>query len=460
MDPDKRTLKARLQACLAAACTSGRSRMRADRGSVLIEVMVGAMVLAIATVAILNGIDGAQSAGAKNKARSVQATLAQQDIERMRSMPVSTLDNFSQTRLVNVAGVDYTVVSRTDWVSDRAGTVACSDTRAQADYLKLTSSVTSPATRAAAVTETGLLTPTVGQLSNTSGTATVQLTDRDGMPLSGFAVTLTGTSSQSATANSLGCAVFGYIPSGTYTVRVGGLVTTDSSSPATSTIQVYPGRATFHSLQVDRPAVVRALFVPPTGQTNTTSMVWDVITVKNASLIGGQKEFVRTAGRSTSVDAPDLYPFLDGVGVYAGDCAANDPSLYAPNYFNPSATRGFTLLSPGVQSNVNVEMPALRVTVYRSNLTTNFVSAQLKLTPLDSGCTATATASASFAGKRPHIFDVAVPFGRYTVCASTRTSGGSPRKVTSTQDLRTPVPATPNRSLTLTTGSTTGDCLP
>jgi Tfp pilus assembly protein PilV len=70
---------------------------------VLVEVMVGAVVLAIATLAILNGIDGAESARAKNKARSVQASLAQQDIERMRSMPLSQLDNLRQTRTVNVS---------------------------------------------------------------------------------------------------------------------------------------------------------------------------------------------------------------------------------------------------------------------------------------------------------------------------------------------------------------------
>ena len=89
-------------------------------------MLVGCVVLAVATAGILNGIDGAQSVGAKNKARSVQATLAQQDIERMRSMPVASLDNFTQTRTLNVAGADYTVVSRTDWVSDKAGVVNCS----------------------------------------------------------------------------------------------------------------------------------------------------------------------------------------------------------------------------------------------------------------------------------------------------------------------------------------------
>ena len=39
----------------------------------LIEVMVGALVLGIATVALLDGLDGAQKTGTRNQARSVAA---------------------------------------------------------------------------------------------------------------------------------------------------------------------------------------------------------------------------------------------------------------------------------------------------------------------------------------------------------------------------------------------------
>ncbi len=60
--------------------------------------MIGALILAISTVAVLNGLDGAQKTGRVNKERSVSATLAQQDIERLRSYPITALSNFSQTR--------------------------------------------------------------------------------------------------------------------------------------------------------------------------------------------------------------------------------------------------------------------------------------------------------------------------------------------------------------------------
>jgi Tfp pilus assembly protein PilV len=482
LDPDKRSCPARLRARCAAAYAAGRSRLRGERGSALIEVLVGCVVLAVATAGILNGIDGAQGVAAKNKARSVQATLAQQDIERMRSMPVSSLDNFTQTRTVNVAGADYTVVSRTDWVSDKAGVVNCSNTSAKAEYLKLTSTVTSPATGAKTVTETGLLTPSAGALSTSTGSATVQLTGVNGLPLIGVPVNLTGASSQSATTNSLGCAVFGFIPAGSYNITIPGYVAMESSSPATSTMQVYTGRATFTPMQVDRSATVRANFVAPVGQTIATSMVWDTITVKNANLVGGKKTFTNTAGRSTSVDAPNLYPFLDGVGVYAGNCDANDPSLYSTNYFNPSATRGWTALLPGdALRSVNVEMPPLRVTVNRQAVTPSAAGAttaqvpswtrtQLMVTQNDgTSCnsvihTLTNTRTASTTAVQ---FPIAQPFGHYTVCASTRgqtntsTSGTAivDRKITTTVNLTSPIPATVNRAITMTTtAATSGVC--
>jgi hypothetical protein len=248
-------------------------------------------------------------------------------------------------------------------------------------------------------------------------------------------------------------------------------------------MQVYPGRASFNPMQVDRPATARALFVPPAGQTFTTSMVWDTITVKNANLVGSAKSFLKPTGRSTFVDGAGLYPFLDGVGVYAGDCAANDPSLYSPNYFNPSATRGWTALSPGdAQRNVNVEMPTLRVTVNRqavapsatSSTTTQvptWTRTQLMVTQNDgTGCNSviqTLTNTKASANTTAVQFNLAQPFGRYTLCASTqgRTNMSSTgtaivdRRITTSVNLTTPIPATANRAITMTTtAATSGVC--
>jgi hypothetical protein len=245
-------------------------------------------------------------------------------------------------------------------------------------------------------------------------------------------VALAGASSQSATTNSLGCAVFGYIPSGTYTATINNYVEQDSVLPASEPLVVYAGRASFGQMLVDRPASIRATFVPPLNQTFATTMTWDRITVKNANLVGAKKLFVRTAGANTSVDATNLFPFTDGVGVYAGDCPANDPSLYSVNYFNTTATRGYTILAPNDNFRpMNVEMPTLRVTVTRAVAGTavpTWTTTKLKVTENDAaaattGCTDviyTLTNTKASANNSSVQFNFSAPFGHYTLCASTQ----------------------------------------
>jgi Tfp pilus assembly protein PilV len=462
----------------------------------LIEVMVGAVILAVASIAIFNGLDGAQSTGATNKARSVQATLAQQDIERMRAIPITSLSNYRLTRTVDVAGVDYTVVSRTDWVRDATGVVGCTTDETQAQYLKLSSTVTSPASGDRPVKETGLLSPAAGQLSTTAGTATVRLTNRLGQPVSGVAVGLSGPASFSDTTDTLGCAVFGYIPAGSYTAQVAGLVTPTSSVPAQQPLEVYAGKASMGQMQVELPASLRANFVPPLNNTFTpaANVLWDKITVKNAGLPGGRKIFTR-ASAATSVDATELFPFTDGVGVYAGSCTANDPSTYITNYFQPNG-RGYVVNNPGdALRPVDVEMATMRVNVTRQTVSPptapttatvpSFTAASVRLIPFDGTCPGF-FASATFAARTtPWVFDIAVPFGQYHVCASVTgrqfgtatshpTSGAGPvsRKYTTTASATTnptnPAdpsfsPVTPpnryNRQITVTTPTaTSGTC--
>jgi hypothetical protein len=398
--------------------------------------MVGAVVLAIASMAILNGIDGAQSAGAKNKARSVQATLAQQDIERMRAIPITTLSNYRATRTVAVAGVNYTVASRTDWVRDASGTVGCTSDTTQAQYLKLSSTVTSPSTVQRPVEETGLLTPGPGQLSATAGTGTVRIIGRDGQPISGITVTLSGPGSFADSTDDLGCAVFGYIPAGTYSAQVAGYVTPDSDVPARKDLVVYAGQASLAQLQIARPASLRATFAAPTGNTliPAANIIWDTITVANAGLPNGRKVFTRTAGAFTSVDASDLFPFTSAVGVYAGSCTDNDPSTYIANYYQPGG-RGYLALQPGdVFAPVTVEMATMQVNVTRQPVSPpttpavpSFTSAQVKLIPFNSGCPGYQFTATFAARTTAWPFNIAVPFGRYHVCGSItgRTSGTS-----------------------------------
>ena len=264
-----------------------------------------------------------------DKERSVSSTLAQQDIERLRAYPITSLSNYRQTRTVNVAGVGYTVVSRTDWVVDSTGVVSCTTNAAPPQYLKLTSTVRSPASGTHSVKEVSLLTPSPGAFSGTAGTVAVKVTKRDGSPHVGVTVQLSGPGSYSDTTNEFGCAIFGMIPSGNYDVDVPGYVGWGGQGFADGQVAVVAAKTSLKQMEVELPASLSAKFKVPAGVPAGwgSAALSSSITVANAKLPGGFKEF--TAGSAVgSLDATGLFPFLDGYGVYAGTCRANNPAFW------------------------------------------------------------------------------------------------------------------------------------
>jgi type II secretory pathway pseudopilin PulG len=405
--------------------TTRRARcdLASERGSLLVEVMVGALILAIATVAVLDGLDGAQATGRVNKERSVSATLAQQDIERLRAYPITALSNFSQTRTVSVAGVQYSVVSETEWVRDASGVLNCTDDTAQADYLKISSTVRSPR-QTTPVEEVSLLTPAAGSFSTTAGTLVVKITNRDGAALGGVTVSLSGPGSYSDTTNSEGCAIFGYIPAGNYDVDVPGRVTWGGDNSSTSQVAVVAAKTSLKQLEMETPASLRAHFQRPDG----SAAVWNALQVANAKLPGGTRDF--TAGSPvTAIDATGLFPFLDGYGVYAGTCAKNNPSFWEPTYFQTSG-KGFITLDPGdFLTDVNVEMGVLTVNVKNSSSpAANMAGALVTARQGDSGtgCTVDALMSQGTTDTAGNVTFV-LPFGTYRLCASGIPTGSTIR---------------------------------
>ena len=113
----------------ARATARRRSRIARpgdEDGFSLIEVIAAAAVFAFLALGVLAGMDGAAGSAGREKARAVAAALAEQDQERMRAMRAVDLPEHRWTRHPNVGGIEYTVVSEADWVSDATGaTVSC-----------------------------------------------------------------------------------------------------------------------------------------------------------------------------------------------------------------------------------------------------------------------------------------------------------------------------------------------
>ena len=156
----------------------GRSRLRAERGSALIEVMVGAVVLSIATVGLLNGIDGAQSAGDQEQGALRRRGARRAGHRADAAMPVTSFPGYNNTRTVTVRGVNYTVVSKGTWAVDQGGPVSCSNISRTAANVRIVSEVTSNATKGI-VDQVSLVTPPPGTYATGEGRAIVKLVDRD-----------------------------------------------------------------------------------------------------------------------------------------------------------------------------------------------------------------------------------------------------------------------------------------
>lgn len=437
----------------------------------MVEVLVGTVLLALTTAAVLDGLDGAQKTGRKNKDRSTSATLAQQDLERLRSLPPTLLANLHQTRVVVVAGVTYTVASDAEIVRDASGLVSCTTNEAQAEYLRLSSTVHSPASIDAPVTETTLLTPPPGAFGDDTGTAVVKLTDRDDLPLDGVDVELDGPGSHAASTNDVGCAVFAFIEADDWTAVVDdGLVDWTGETPALSPVTVAAQKTSLTQIQLDAPASLRATFTTPTG----APARWTSVSVANGKLPNGYKAFA-AGTMAASKDATNLFPFLDGYGVFAGTCEENNPGTA---YFQTPGS-GYVALEPGDSLEpVTVKMPVLRVTVTRSSVP---VDAQVTVTQRDgSDCNSavydtTVHGDPAVSGGDPDstgtdgIVEIPLPFGHYRICAASNYNGTSysgtwRRRVTASSgtpadpNLTVLPPATTTLAMTIPTSGNSGQC--
>src|SRR4051812_4337123 len=115
-----------------------------ESGFAMIEVIVSAAVLAMLALAVLSGIDGASRATGREKARSVAATLAEQDQERLRSHQFYTLvalaAGLPPPHPLPGEGVESQVKSRPPWrVDPPPASNSCPSQSTNANYLKITS---------------------------------------------------------------------------------------------------------------------------------------------------------------------------------------------------------------------------------------------------------------------------------------------------------------------------------
>jgi prepilin-type N-terminal cleavage/methylation domain-containing protein len=438
-----------------------------ESGFALIEVIVAAAVLAIVALAVLSGIDGATSASAREKARSVAANLAERDQERLRAMPVELLQNPTQSPDIVVDGVSYQIKSEAKWiVDDLGGEATCGKDSNQVEYLHIITTVTSTIVgkKTPPVVVDSLVSPTTAWAED-HGTLGVRVVDRTAakgvVNIRVVASSSEGTQPAQLT-DSNGCVVFKSLPVGSYTITLNQGPYLDRNLNQESVINqtVVAKKVSFVTTQYDkgtsarigvtthRPGVAYNASQAQPSKARAVSMV-------NGAYVG----FLRTVTPSSpasTVDATALYPYFENsYTFFTGQCGYAAPDFYKPantNYFttvNPAAA----LLADPAQiqpQQATVRQPPFNIRVNRKRSGTSFtdgqvtVYAQLQkpststedcdppvytLTTMTYPASDWAPAPSNTAhwvtqGDRTY-FDPGMPFGKYKLCLKDNQGYGS-----------------------------------
>jgi Tfp pilus assembly protein PilV len=377
----------------------------------LAEVLVSLVVLVIIVLATYAALDGPSALSGQNKARTVAAALAEQDQERMRAFKATDLSNYFEKRDVTVSGVKYTIESRAVWTSDASGTESCSSSTKEADFVKISSTVTWPSMSGAPVRTVSVVAPPSGGLGGDRGNLVVQLTDQAGAPVEGMPMTISPATATVST-NSVGCAYFGHIPAGSYQARFAqpGWVTPAGLTAGVVNGPVTTGTTTTLSGRYARAAEVAVSFDTKIGSADPVAAQAVAMTVVSPELPAPGTRTFTTGRLESQIRADSLFPFTAGYGVYAGSCPAADPTAYIRDYW--ARYPGYVTPGPGGSASVKVRAPALRARVTRGG--TPLAGAHMVVRATGVGCTdvyALTTASDGYP-QTPGL-----PFGTYSVCA-------------------------------------------
>ena len=362
-----------------------RRRPRSERGFALIEVIVSAAVLALIALAVLSGIDGAMSSTGREKARSVAAALAEKDQERLRTMPVEQLATYGIVNSpLNVDGANYNVQSKVEWVRDSTGgTVSCANDTDDADYLHITSVVTSNVvgTRTAPVQIDSIVAPNV-EYSTIHGSLAVKAVNAAGQVVSGVPVTATGPVTLNGVTNEQGCALFQMIPVGDYTVTLNGsgMVDKDGDPTPSQSVTVPAGQLVTASFDYDFAGSVTATIetYKPGSTTATSSTIVPSASLRLSAENGDSSSFFRNepqagpaASPQSTIGANGLFPFTGPYSFYTGTCRYSNPTFADINDAYFGTYPGSVAVSPGTPTTVKVRQPPLNIRLFKDRSGTN-----------------------------------------------------------------------------------------
>ncbi len=404
-------------------------RLHADEaGFGLIEVIVSALLVVLVSSGVYLGLDAASATSGINKHRSVATYIAQQDQDRMRAMAVTELSNYRATSSQTVGNVAYTIASAASWITDGTGAASCTSGSAQANYLRISSTVTWSGMTIKPVSIESIVAPPSGSFGTNQGSLAVQVRDRNGVGVPGVSVSLSGPQAYADTTNAQGCVLWGYLPVGSYTVglsKSGFVDPAGVAQPSKPAGVVGESTATL-AFDYDAGGQAQAVYQTLTGAGGTpipaNGTSFTLVTSHQSVPLGPYGD---GQPHSTFPSTP-VFPYSDPYAAYAGSCAGADPNAYGQ-------PQQFVTVAPGGLTSVTLREPPIDLKVIYNGSPEQGATA--KLTATGAGCSAVTTRTTGIDG---FLTDHAFPYGPYNVCV--QDAAGRKRTGTVTNTSATGVP--------------------
>jgi Tfp pilus assembly protein PilV len=397
----------------------GRKPLHGEDGFALIEVLVSALILAIAAGAILSLLQATTRSAAAERQHAEAYSLAQEDQARLRAIRLSALNRLSQENTYTLNGTAFHVVSQGVFINNSSRQPAsCTSGQTSADYVQTTSTVSWSGHEP--VTMQSIVSPSNGSLDPKHGTLLITAKRVGSIALAGLGLKGSGPGTFSGTTDSSGCANFTDLPAGNYEVLPSGtnLVGTDGKAPHAVEAGVSEGTTSTLPLQYDYGASIPVEFEYRVGSSSEYKPAkLDSVYMQNTSGSGAYWSPAKT--RELSFTASPIYPFSSGDSIWAGNCSGNNPET-------STGIATYTFHSGEVATQpLHLKVPVLELTV--KNGTAALGGATITIT--DETCSETVERKyvSESAGHQSSSStgapEYGLPYGKYKVCATAFYSG-------------------------------------
>ena len=404
-----------------------------DEGFALIEVVVSALIAAIVIGGVVSLLSATGRAAGEQRRRSQAYAVAQEDQARLRGTQVSALNRETETRSVAINGVSYTVETTSRFISDKTGATTCNGGSTSADYVRIGTSVTWASMHLGAkpVRLESIVSPVSGSFDPTSGGVAVRVvngTEPTPSPISGVGLNGTGTATFSGATDSNGCAVFGGLPAGNYTLTpslAAEYIDANGLAPKATPITVSSGSVLPVNLIYDRKGTVNLGFKVRSSAGPVVTAKGDTVVATATGMSSGARTFGTPKTYATSIAATPLFPFGYTYSFFGGACAANAGEA--------AGTASVQAPSGGTASGT-IQLPALYLTV--TNGTTALTGARVTIT--DTKCAPggteikreyTTTSGKIETTTSGYLENVGFPASMYSICASATFGTGASSEI-------------------------------